>query len=123
MRRLVLPPTVDDDPWSMEDSGHDDMDVNRRPYAPDPPQPPSLLAEDIGHARDAAFMIGAEGMRGSLQRMYNLHVALTYECLHYLDEGAPDIQSHCDAVMSREALPAERRTTCSLLRAALQGRD
>jgi len=123
MRRLVLPPTVDDDPWNMEDSGHDDLEVNRRPYALDPLQPSSLLADDIENVRDAAYMIGAAGMRGSLQRMYNLHVALTYECLHYVEEGAPDIQTHCHMVMSREALPTDRLTTCRLLQAALQRRD
>ena len=120
MRRLVLPPSVDDDPWNMEDPGHDDLEVNRRPYEPDPPQPPSLLSEDIGRVRDAAYMIGAARMRGSLQRMYNLHVSLTYELLHYAEEGAPDIQSHCDMVMSREALPTDRLTTCRLLQAAIQ---
>lgn len=123
MRRLVLPPSIDDDPWNMEDLGHDELDLNRRPYAPDPPQPTSLLATDVEGIRDAAYMLGAVGMRGSLQRMYNLHVALTYECLHYADEGAPDIQSHCDMVMSQEPLGSERTTTCRLLQAALQGRD
>lgn len=123
MRRLVLPPSTDDDPWNMEDWGHDDLDLNRRPYAPDPPQPNSLLAHEVEAVRDAAYMLGAAGMRGSLQRMYNLHVALTYECMHYADAGAPDMQSHCVMVMSQEALPAERTTTCRLLQAALQGRD
>jgi hypothetical protein len=67
-------------------------------YAPDPPQPTSLLAHDVEGVRDAAYMLGAAGIRGSLQRMYNLHMALTYECMHYADEGAPDIQSHYDMV-------------------------
>ena len=123
MRRLVLPPSINDDPWNMEDWGHDDLDLNRRLYAPDPPHPTSLLAHDVEGIRDAAYMLGAVGMHRSLQRMYNLHVALTYECMHYADEGAPDIQSHCDMVMSQETLLAKRTTTCRLLQATLQGRD
>lgn len=123
MRRLVLPPSTDEDPSNMEDWGHDDLELNRRPYEPEPPQPSSGLAHDVEGVRDAAYMLGAAGMHGSLQRMYNLHVALTYECMHFADEGAPDLQSHCDMVMSQEELPAERTTTCRLLQAAIQGRN
>lgn len=84
---------------------------------------PSMCLQDVGDVRDAAYMLGAAGMRGNLQRMYNLHVALTYECLHYADEGAPDLSTHCHMVMNREAVLADRVTTCNLLQAALQERD
>lgn len=84
---------------------------------------PSMCVQDVGDVRDAAYMLGAAGMRGNLQRMYNLHVALTYECLHYADDGAPDLSSHCHMVMNQEALPPDRLTTCRLLQAALEGRD
>ena len=53
-----------------------------------------MCLHDVGAVHDATYMLGAVGMRGTLQGMYNLHVSLTYECLHYVDEGAPDLQSH-----------------------------
>lgn len=63
-----------------------------------------MCLEDV---RNAAYMLGATRIHGNLQRMYNLHVALTYECLHYVDEGAPNLFSHCDMVMNQEALPTK----------------
>ena len=74
-----------------------------------------MCLQDVGDVCDATYMLGVAGMRGNLQRMYNLHVALTYECLHYVDEGAPDLFSHSAMVMNREALPTDRLTTCRLL--------
>jgi hypothetical protein len=59
--------------------------------------------------------MGAKAIGGDLQRLFNLHLALTMECLH---SGAIGLCAHLEFVVTNEQ-NNDRVITCQLLQMAI----
>ncbi len=65
--------------------------------------------------RDHANKTGVEAIGGDLQRLFNLHLALTVECFH---GGAIGLHAHLDFIITNEQ-NNDKVIACQLLQVAM----
>jgi hypothetical protein len=69
----------------------------------------------LANVRDHANKTGVKAIGGDLQRLFNLHLALTVECLH---GGAIRLHAHLDFIITNEQ-NNDKVIACQLLQVAM----
>jgi len=69
----------------------------------------------LANVRDHAYKTSVETIGGDLQRLINLHLALTMECLH---SGAIGLHAHLDFIITNEQ-NNDKVIACRLLQVAM----